>query len=62
MGGQFVLSAGEQRFSRHGASDIVTFSLPSFYDNFKDGKITGEDLLIALKEQVNTFEKLVNEQ
>ena len=60
MGGQFVLAAGEQRFSRQGAKELITFSLPNFYDNFKENKIEEEELLTLLKVQVNKFEALVN--
>ncbi|KGL62907.1 NADPH-dependent FMN reductase [Polaribacter sp. Hel1_85] len=61
MGGKFVLAAGEQRFSRQGAKELITYSLPNFYDNFKEGKIINEDLLASLKVQVNLFEKAVNQ-
>ena len=56
MGGRFVLEAGVQKFSRMGAKELISFSLRSFNDNFKEGKIIQEDLLKLLKEQVNTFE------
>ncbi|MCG1036999.1 NADPH-dependent FMN reductase [Polaribacter sargassicola] len=61
MGGQFVLAAGEQRFTRQGAKELLTYSLPSFYDNFKEGKIVDQQLLDLLKVQVNKFEALVNQ-
>ncbi|MGJ8746055.1 NADPH-dependent FMN reductase [Polaribacter sp.] len=61
MGGRFVLAAGEQRFSRQGASSLITFSLPSFYDNFKESKIVNKELLASLKEQVKAFEIAVNQ-
>lgn len=61
MGGKFVLSAAEQRFPRQGAKELFIFSLPNFYDNFKDDKIVNEDLLLSLKEQVNKFENAVNQ-
>ncbi|SDR79427.1 NAD(P)H-dependent FMN reductase [Polaribacter sp. KT25b] len=60
MGGKFVLAAAEQRFPRQGAKELITFSLPSFYDNFKDDKIVNEDLLSLLVEQVKQFENFVN--
>ena len=44
-----------------GAKELISFSFPSFYDNFKDGKIIHENLLISLKEQVNKFENAVNQ-
>lgn len=61
MGGRFVLEAGTQKFSRMGAKELISFSLPNFYDNFKDGKIVNEELLGSLKEQVNKFENSVNQ-
>jgi chromate reductase len=60
-GGQTVLETGVQSFSRMGAKELISFSFPSFYDNFKDGKIIHENLLISLKEQVNKFENAVNQ-
>jgi chromate reductase len=60
-GGQTVLETGIQSFSRMGAKELVPFSLPSFFDNFKEGKIVQQDLLGLLKEQVNTFENSVNQ-
>jgi len=59
MGGKFVLAAAEQRFPRQGAKTITTFSLPSFYDNFKEGKIVNDDLLSTLKTKVVEFESNV---
>lgn len=61
LGGRFVLAAGEQRFSRQGAKELVIFSFPNFYDNFKDGKIVNEELLAALSEKVIQFEGFVNQ-
>jgi hypothetical protein len=61
MGGRFVLEAGKQKFSRMGAKELVSFSLPSFYDNFKDEKIISDELLILLKEEISKFENFVNQ-
>ena len=61
MGGRFVLTAGEQRFSRQGAKELISFSLPNFYDNFKEGKVVHEEMLTALLSKVNEFEKAVNQ-
>jgi len=61
MGGQFVLAAGEQRFTRQGAKELLIFSLPNFFDNFKEDKIVDQELLDLLKVQVNKFEALVNQ-
>jgi chromate reductase len=43
-GGASVLEISEKYFPRFGAKILKTFSLPSFEQNFKDGKITNEDL------------------
>ena len=44
-----------------GAKELISFSFPSFYDNFKEGKIVHEDLLAKLKEKVTKFENSVNQ-
>lgn len=61
MGGRFVLAAAEQRFPRQGAKELTTFSLPNFYDNFKEGKLINEELLATLKAKVFEFENNVNQ-
>ena len=61
LGGRFVLAAGEQRFIRQGAKEIITFSLPGFYDNFKEGKVVNEEFLNSLKSKVSDFEQKVNQ-
>lgn len=60
MGGRFVLAAGEQRFPRHGAKELFTFSLPNFYDNFKEGKVVNIELFDLLNQQIVQFENSVN--
>ncbi|QTE22662.1 NADPH-dependent FMN reductase [Polaribacter cellanae] len=60
MGGKFVLAAAEQRFPRHAAKELLTFSLPNFSDNFKEGKIVNEEYLTLLTQQIEQFENLVN--
>ena len=60
-GGQTVLETGIQSFSRMWAKELISFSLQSFYDNFKEGKIVHEDLLAKLKEKVTKFENSVNQ-
>jgi NAD(P)H-dependent FMN reductase len=61
MGGRFVLEAGKQKFSRMGAKELIHFSLPSFYDNFKDEKIISDEVLILLKQEISKFENFVNQ-
>ena len=59
-GGSSVLDAGLLRFSRMGAKELVTFSLPSFNENFKEGTIVDEDLLNQLKVVIQNFENFIN--
>ncbi|MEO9570415.1 MAG: NAD(P)H-dependent oxidoreductase [Polaribacter sp.] len=61
LGGKFVLQAGEQRFSRQGAKELITYSLPSFYDNFKEDVIVNKELLNSLKQEVSKFENFVHQ-
>ncbi|MBU2929834.1 NADPH-dependent FMN reductase [Winogradskyella psychrotolerans] len=53
-GGQSVLQMALDRFPRHDGNIVGQFSLPSFGDNFSEGKITNaelqDQLLIALEE------------
>lgn len=55
-GGQSVLAMAMDRFPRHGANIAAKFSLPSFHDNFSEGKLTNLDLKDELMEQVKEFE------
>lgn len=59
-GGLTVLEAGANRFAIMGAKEVITFSLPSFQDNFKEGEIINESLLSTLKEKIYQFENAVN--
>jgi NAD(P)H-dependent FMN reductase len=58
-GGASVLGTAAAGFPHMGASHVSTFSLPSFYDNFKEGKLINEELASQLSGLVNDFEKLV---
>ncbi|MGB0891366.1 MAG: NADPH-dependent FMN reductase [Flavobacteriaceae bacterium] len=53
-GGASVLSIAKNGFPHMGGKVIGEFSLPKFYDNFKEGKITNEEinkeLLLVVKE------------
>jgi len=60
-GGASVLEAGIARFSRMGAKELVSFSFPNFYDNFKEGKIIQPELLNDLQKNVTSFEAYVNQ-
>ncbi|WP_445749149.1 NADPH-dependent FMN reductase [Polaribacter sp.] len=59
-GGVTVLEAGADRFARMGAREVITFSLPSFQENFKEGKMVNETLFSTLKEKISQFENAVN--
>jgi NAD(P)H-dependent FMN reductase len=52
-GGLTGLEIAKGRFGFMGGNIVGTFSLPSFGDNFSDGKITNKDLNIQLLEEVN---------
>lgn len=54
-GGASVLEIAKDRFPRHSANVVATFSLPLFNDNFSDGKISNDDLNSDLKSAVLTF-------
>mgnify|MGYP000604436044 CR=1 FL=1 len=60
-GGATVLNAAATSFPHMGAKTITTFSLPNFYDNFKEGKLINKELLAALKSKVVEFENNVNQ-
>ncbi|AUP81446.1 NADPH-dependent FMN reductase [Flavivirga eckloniae] len=56
-GGASVLSISQDRFPRHDANIVEVFSLPSFGDNFVEGKIADEALNSELKGKVIAFQK-----
>lgn len=56
-GGETVLQAANTSFPFLGAKVIETFSLPSFYDNFKDGEITEEKYRNELRNKAVAFSK-----
>ncbi len=56
-GGQSVLQMAVDRFPRHDANIVGKFSLPSFNDNFSDGKIINNELNNELEEEVKQFEQ-----
>ncbi len=58
-GGKSVLEAAVSRFPRNGAGEIVTFSLPNFSNNFKNGELIEEDLKKQLFDAIQEFEKLI---
>lgn len=54
-GGQSVLAIAQDRFPRHDANIVGLFSLPSFGQNFLDGKIVDASLNNNLKEEIDNF-------
>jgi len=60
-GGASVLSIAKNGFPHMGGNIVAEFSLPSFYDNFKEGKVVNEDLLASIKEEANNFENAINQ-
>jgi len=56
-GGGNALAAAKDFFPKAGAEIVQTFSLPKFYDNFKDGKIINTELNQQLLSCVQAFEK-----
>lgn len=51
-GGASVLAIAKNRFPYHDSNIVAEFSLPSFGENFANGKISNTSLDSALKEQV----------
>jgi len=58
-GGATVLEAATSTFPHLGADIVATFSLPNFYDNFKDGNMVDGEFKNKLIEAVLVFEKTV---
>lgn len=52
-GGSSVLDLALDRFPRDGSEILDSFSLPSFYDNFKDGSISNVNMQIELVQKIN---------
>ncbi|WP_299887930.1 NADPH-dependent FMN reductase [uncultured Lacinutrix sp.] len=56
-GGTTVLEIASDRFPRHNANLISTFSLPSFNENFSENGIKDDNLNIILNEAIDNFKK-----
>jgi len=56
-GGQTVLDIALGRFPFMGGNIIGSTSLPSFFDNFKEGEIVNEELKLNLLKLVENFQK-----
>ncbi len=54
-GGASALSIAKNGFPHMGGNVVADFSLPSFYDSFKEGSIVNEALNEQLKEAVTIF-------
>ena len=59
-GGASVLSIAKNGFPHMGGNIIADFSLPNFYDNFKEGIIVDEVLRKDLKLAVDKFSNSLN--
>ncbi|MFY0629285.1 MAG: NAD(P)H-dependent oxidoreductase [Flavobacteriaceae bacterium] len=55
-GGASVLASAIAYFPHAGASKVVPFSFPKFYENFKEGKVIDETLKSALGKSVQEFQ------
>lgn len=58
-GGATVLEIAKGRFPYMGGNIVAEFSLPSFYDNFKEGLLINEDFNSKLKSQVSLFQSAI---
>ena len=56
-GGATVLEAATTTFPHMGAAFVTEFSLPSFFDNFKEGRIVNDAINTELKNAITAFEK-----
>ncbi len=61
-GGTTVLQAASTYFPFMGASITDTFSLPSFYDNFKNGEIHDDVIKEDILSKVHTFQTAINKE
>jgi len=55
-GGASVLANAGAYFPHAGASDVITFSFPKFFENFSEGKISNDELNKELLERVSEFQ------
>ena len=54
-GGATVLQSASDYFPFLGAKIIATYSLPSFYDNFREGKVIEENFRKELEDKITRF-------
>jgi len=58
-GGASVLASANASFPHMGADIVSNFSLPGFFDNFKEGKIVDGELNNRLMDATKTFESKI---
>ena len=58
-GGASVLETAANTFPHLGASSVITFSLPSFFDNFKGDKIQNSEMNESLLKAVEEFKSII---
>jgi NAD(P)H-dependent FMN reductase len=58
-GGASVLESAKNIYPHMGASVVDAIALPSFFDNFKDGKIVENNFAAKIKDAVLALEKAV---
>ncbi|WP_299390691.1 NADPH-dependent FMN reductase [uncultured Gelidibacter sp.] len=58
-GGASVLGMAKDRFPRHNADIVATFSLPNFADNFKNGELVEPALNSELESAIKTLHQAV---
>ena len=58
-GGATVLDIAKGRFPFMGGNIVATYSLPSFYDNFSEGKISNSELNDELLNAVQKFNSTI---
>ncbi len=59
-GAKTVLNLAEGRFKRSNTNTVVSFSLPSFMQNFNEAGILDEELNSEFREQLNQFSAALN--
>lgn len=59
-GGATVLEIAKGRFPYMGGNVVAELSFPSFYDNFKEGKVANTELVELMKGEIKKFEVSMN--
>lgn len=58
-GGASVLAIAKDRFPRHNAEIVATFSLPNFKENFNEGEVANTSLNSELADAIGLFQQAV---